>query len=194
MPTSQSTMNISTPTPSKHRTRATPSVDRWFDNFNSLSKFMRENSKRPCRHSEDPDEQSIGCWLANQQQDFKWKEGCMRNQDGTRHSYWLAFTQNPRFRPYLVDYEEIWLKNLKIAKKFIRKNCRLPVPDSADPLEKNIRRWMDKQHKDMKRRRNMMRFSHIAGKWNSFMDENMCYSISLTVLIRRRGVYIINDW
>jgi hypothetical protein len=118
----------------------------------------------------------------------------MRNQDGTRHSYWLAFTQNPRFIPYLVDYEEIWLKNLKISKKFIRKNCRLPVRDSADPLEKNIRRWMDKQHKDMKRRRNMMRFQHIAGTWNSFMDENMCYSVSLTVWIRRRSVNIISDW
>jgi hypothetical protein len=200
MPTSQSTMNIPTPALSlsstgnyqhKNESAPLPLLDIWKNNLENTKAFIVSHSRRPNGHSRDDDEKKLGRWVTNQQMCFKKRIFAMRRNESIVRIDWEDFATDPRYSNHLIDYEGMWLKNLKIARRFVRKNYRMPVNDSIDPFEKMIGRWISNQQRDLKKGRNMMTDPYMIRKWGVFLEESMYDSPSLMVGVMRKGGLVI---
>jgi superfamily II DNA or RNA helicase len=98
-------------------------VDRWFERFEELNKFIDENKKRPNLSSNNNNEKLIARWFINNTMNYKNKNKGMLSE--TRYNTWSQFKEE--YKEYFIDDEEKWIETLDKLKTFIDKNKRKPM-------------------------------------------------------------------
>jgi superfamily II DNA or RNA helicase len=118
-------------------------VDRWFERFEELKKFIDENKRRPTECSRNKNEKTIGRWLSHQKQNYK--KGMM---NGERCDLWEKFIKD--YSEYLQNWDDKWFCDFNKLKNFIDINKRKPIECSEIFEEKQIGIWYRTQQQQYK--------------------------------------------
>jgi superfamily II DNA or RNA helicase len=71
--------------------------DLWFQNFNKLKNYIKENNKLPQSRDKNKDIKHIGCWLYNQKENFQKNKKSMKNEEIKKE--WEKFIEE--YKEYL---------------------------------------------------------------------------------------------
>ena len=69
----------------------------WYNNLNKIKEYIDNNKKRPSKHDKDKEIKQLGCWIGNQQNNYKKREHNMK--DNKIYNEWNNFTNE--YKEYL---------------------------------------------------------------------------------------------
>ena len=69
----------------------------WYNNLNKVKEYIDKNKKRPSKYDKDKEIKRLGCWIGNQQNNYKKREHNMK--DNKIYNEWNNFTNE--YKEYL---------------------------------------------------------------------------------------------
>lgn len=145
-------------------------VDRWFERFEELKKFINENERIPNNSSKKNDEKRIGDWFTDQKRNYKNNERSMK--DTVKNELWTQYMgENPQ---YFKTDDDYWFEYFEELKNFISENERIPTEIS----ERKLARWFQHQKQNFKNKSLGMKNETRYNIWKQFMNENPQYFMS----------------
>jgi len=104
--------------------------DIWYETFEQVKLFMNENKKRPSSSLlNETDEKRLGQWVSHQQDNYKKKEHCMKNE--SKYNLWTAF---------LEEYTEYMSPTKTPKKKSMKLNTSSPSTEPKETPEQSRQR------------------------------------------------------
>jgi ribosomal RNA-processing protein 8 len=144
------------------------SIDKkWYEHFEEIKQFINVKKKRPSEEEKEPNETFLGNWITNQQSNYKYKTGGMK--DETRYKLWTAFLEE--YKEYFKSDDDIWYDHFEDLKKFINENKKNPSHGSKEPNEKSIGNWLSHQQKNYKNKNQSMKDKTRYKLWTAFLEE-----------------------
>jgi ribosomal RNA-processing protein 8 len=140
-------------------------VDKWYDNFEELKKFIDENNKTPSQRSTNEKEKKLGQWISSQQKKYKRKINRMKNEK--KYNLWTEFLEE--YKEYFKDWDEIWKENFEELKKFINENKRRP--NSSIKNENKLAVWIGTHNRNYKKKAEKMKDEMRYNLWSNFLEE-----------------------
>jgi ATP:corrinoid adenosyltransferase len=137
----------------------------WINKLNKVKEYINENNKRPCGKSKNSDIQKLGTWIQTQITNYKNKNQIMSNEE--IYNKWTEFINDEKYKIYFLDNETIWNDNLKLIKKYINKNNKLP--------SRNESRWIEIQNKNYRNKTQIMTNDTIRNQWENFITKYKKY-------------------
>jgi superfamily II DNA or RNA helicase len=149
-------------------------VDRWFERFEELKKFIHENKRTPkSSQIKDIYELRLGQWCSTQIKRYKKKSAGMKNE--TRYNLWAEFVEE--YKEYFINDEEKWIDTLDKLKTFIDENGRRPNLSSNNNNEKLMARWFINNTMNYKNKNKGMLSETRYSIWSQFKEEYKEYFI-----------------
>jgi len=145
--------------------------DVWNDKMNKIVFYIKNNNKKPSRNSKDNNIKSLGQWLHVQDTNYKKNTNIMKN-DIIKKKYEQFIEE---YREYFLDNITIWNENLNNIKLYINLNKKLPSQHNQDKNIKRLGRWICTQHKNYKKRENIMKNDNLYNDWLQFINEYQEY-------------------
>ena len=145
--------------------------DVWNDKMNKIVFYIKNNNKKPSRNSKDNNIKSLGQWLHVQDTNYKKNTNIMKN-DIIKKKYEQFIEEH---REYFLDNITIWNENLNNIKLYINLNKKLPSQHNQDKNIKRLGRWICTQHKNYKKRENIMKNDNLYNDWLQFINEYQEY-------------------
>jgi hypothetical protein len=95
-------------------------VDKWYENFEDLKKFIDENERRPSSTAKERNgaERVLGKWMSHQLTNYNKRECGMKDQ--TKYVLWTTFLEE--YGEYFKADDVVWYENFVELKKFIDDN------------------------------------------------------------------------
>lgn len=145
-------------------------LDRWFDRFEELKKFIDENERTPNKSSKKNDEKRMGDWFTDQKRNYKNNKKSMK--DIIKYDLWTEYVKNnPQ---YFKTDDDYWFEYFEELKNFISENERIPTEIS----ERKLAKWFQHQKQNFKNKSLGMKNETRYNIWKKFMDENPQYFMS----------------
>ena len=144
----------------------------WNDNFKKLKSFINnpKNKRKPQKESKKEQEKQLGCWLSNQQRNYKHKKEGMNDID--RYNKWTEFIEE--YKEYFKNIDEIWNENFEKLKSFINnpKNKRKqPSQIAKDEEVRDLGKWLSTQKQNYKNKTQRMKDESNYNQWTEFLEE-----------------------
>ena len=143
----------------------------WFNILQKLIQFIDTNKRRPSRSSKDKFEKQLGCWIQNNQKNFKdnIRKQCMKDDD--IYNRWVAFKDE--YSELFLTSKEIWFNRLQKLILFIDTNKKRPSEKSKDKFEKQLAEWINTNQQNCKDniRKQCMKDDEIYNRWIAFKAE-----------------------
>ena len=141
-------------------------VDRWFERFEELKKFIDENEETPT----DKTNKKLGVWLSTQKHNYKNISQGMKMKE--RYDLWTQFIIE--YSDYFKSNEEVWNENFQKLKDFININKKKPSYKVGDKKEIKLGQWWRNQLVDYEEKytRNNKKMDETRKKlWAQFLEE-----------------------
>lgn len=142
-------------------------VDRWFERFEELKKFIDDNERRPNKESINPDEKQSGHFMTNTIRNYKYNKDGMKKED--RRCLWEQFCKD--YNKYMLSDDEIWFAKLSELIAYFDNNNKRPSEHST-----KIGKWL--RHQIENYNSNTMPENRIE-KWEQFWNAHSKYFIGL---------------
>jgi superfamily II DNA or RNA helicase len=142
--------------------------EEWNLNFQKLKEFIDKNKKKPER-TKNIEEKKLADWISFQIQNYKKCEYGMSNPE--RRKKWEDFTQDEKYKEYLLNCEEEWNLNFQKLKEFIDKNKKKPERYTKNIDEKKLTKWMGHQNYNYKNHYKKMSNPERRKKWEDFTQD-----------------------
>jgi superfamily II DNA or RNA helicase len=139
----------------------------WYENFHNLKSFIDTNKKRPVTKSKNEIEKKNGCWLANQNKNYKDKKQSMK--DIKKYNLWTTFLED--YKEYVKDFNDIWYETFQELKSFIDVNKRKPMIESKNNIEDKLAHWISNQRTNYKKKEGSMKDEVRYNLWTKFVEE-----------------------
>jgi superfamily II DNA or RNA helicase len=143
-------------------------VDRWFERFEELKKFIDENERTPKDKTKNHNEKKLSKWLSHQHQNYK--KGMKHNE---RCDLWKQFITE--YSEYFKSNEEVWNETLEKLKDFVNTNKMLPNTNSKKNCERRLGNWIQTQQKKYINKTFCMTQSETHMKWSQFLEDYKDY-------------------
>ena len=138
-------------------------VDKWYDNFEELKKFIDENGRIPSQSAKEQNEKQLSGVISNQQKNYKNKKGSMKDQ--TKYNLWTLFLEE--YKEYIKSDDEIWDDNFKELKNFIHENKIRPTVST----NKKLTQWLFNQQTHYRKKDQGMKNELRYNEWTIFMNQ-----------------------
>ena len=148
--------------------------DKWYENFEELKKFIDENGKTPSQTAKYVNEKKLGQWISSQQQKYKRKINCMKNEN--KYNLWTGFLEE--YKKYFKTDDELWKENLEELKIFINNNKRRPNMNLKNN-EGKLGKWVSNQVNNHKQKKQEIIHEIRYNLWNEFLEEYKEYFKSI---------------
>jgi len=138
-------------------------VDRWFERFDELKKFIDENEDTPTEKTN----KKLGVWFSIQKQNYK--KGMKIKE---RYDLWTQFMIE--YSDYFKSNDEVWNENCQKLKDFININKKKPSYKVGDKNEIKLGQWWRNQLVDYEEKytRNNKKMDENRKKlWGQFLEE-----------------------
>ena len=141
-------------------------VDKWFENFEELKKFIDENEKTPSQNAKNEKEKKLGQWRSAEQKKYKIKIQSMKNE--IKYNLWSSFLE--KYKEYFKSDDEIWIEKFEELKIFINKNKKRPNMNLKNN-EGNMGKWLSNQIINYKEKKQGMKDEKRYNLWSKFLEE-----------------------
>ena len=147
--------------------------EKWKDNLQKVKDFIIENNRRPTSVAKCAKEKRLGCWLNQQNMNYKKKEYTIWKEPECKN-LWEEFINDELFKEYLMTIEEICKDKLQQVKQFIIENNKRPSEGAKDEEENIIGRWLNHQNMNYKKKEGIFcKEPECKALWEDFInDEN----------------------
>ena len=142
----------------------------WNESLSQVKKYIDENSKTPSQHDKDKNIKQLGYWIINQKTKYKNKKQIMCNQEICNK--WTEFLNDPKYKQYLMSYQEIWNKLFNEVKNYIDKYNKRPSSSDKDKNIKQLGSWISHQQKNYEKKERIMKNKEIYDIWTDFINDN----------------------
>jgi superfamily II DNA or RNA helicase len=143
--------------------------DVWYNNLETVKKFIDTKNKRPSSESKIQDENYLGKWICNQSTNYNKKTHIMK--DKNIHECWKKFVGDEKYKEYFMSNEEMWYDNLEKVKKFIDTENKQPSTNSKNQDEKFLGAWIGTQLKNYDKKTFIMKDKKIQECWKKFVGD-----------------------
>ncbi len=142
----------------------------WMYNLELYKKYVNKNKKRPSKHDKDNDIKFLGMWGSTQITNYKKIKNIMTNSK--IKLLWEEFTNDNKYKKYFITNEEDWMYNLRLYKKYINKNKKIPSENDKNNNIKFLGMWGRTQKKNYKKEVYSMKNKNIKILWEKFTNDN----------------------
>jgi len=120
----------------------------------------------------------MGIWISHQKTNYnidvdKCKQ-LMKNSE--IYNKWIEFINNNKYKQYIINSKELWIKRLEEVKKYIDENNKSPSSTSKDKNIKQIGIWIGTQKAnydiDITKCKEGIKDEEIYNKWTEFITDN----------------------
>jgi len=143
--------------------------EKWFDALLEIKKFIIENMRRPSSNTGTNKEKYLGHKFDINRNNYEKKRSLMKKKK--IYDTWNEFINNPKYKSYLKNREEIWIDILDKVKEFINKYNRKPNRNRNDD-EGILGRWIDNQISNYKLKLCSMKEKKIYNLWFEFINDS----------------------
>jgi superfamily II DNA or RNA helicase len=147
----------------------------WYEIFEELNIFIKNNKRRPNKRSKNENEKKIGNWVSIQNQNYKTKTKSML--DTIKYDLWTQFLKD--YKEYFKSNDEIWYEIFEEVKKFIDEREIRPNIKSKNDNETKLCMWISNQSKNYKTKKNSMKDLQKYNLWTQFLEDYKEYFKSL---------------
>jgi hypothetical protein len=140
----------------------------WYDNKNKVEEYIKQYNKLPSQIDKNKTISSLATWISSQKQNYKNKEGIMKNEIIVKE--WECFVQT-----YVVLFrtnEEVWMDTFQKVKEYVQQNKALPSSQSKDISIKGMGSWVINQKKNFRDNTQIMKNDIIRNIWKDFIEKN----------------------
>jgi hypothetical protein len=143
--------------------------EKWLDKLREVEEYILKYNKLPSKHK-DKYISILGSWVCTQKQNYKKKEGIMKNKEIIRE--WEEFQEKYQevFKPRVG--KEVWMNNFQNVCEYIQKHNMRPSKHSDDKYISLLGRWITMQISMYKNKKHIMSNEEIRGIWSDFIDNN----------------------
>jgi hypothetical protein len=147
----------------------------WQTTYDNLIKFINEHKKRPSDSSKNIEEKHLGCWICNQQNNYKKNENSMK--DANKRLLWEELLNN--YKEYLMTFDEIWQTTYYNLIKFINEHKKRPSETSKNIEEKQLGMWISTQQNNYKKNDRAMKDANKRLLWEELLNNYKEYLMTL---------------
>jgi len=143
--------------------------EKWLDKLREVEEYILKYNKLPSKHK-DKYISILGSWVCTQKQNYKKKEGIMKNKEIIRE--WEEFQEKYQevFKPRVG--KEVWMNNFQNVCEYIQTHNMRPSKHSDDKYISSLGRWITMQISMYKNKKHIMSNEEIRGIWSDFIDNN----------------------
>jgi superfamily II DNA or RNA helicase len=144
-------------------------TEQWYKKHKEVCEYMDTNHKRPSKHDQNPETNSLGTWISHQITNYK--KGIMK--DPEIRKVWEETLQ--KYDEYLCDATAQWHKTHKQVCEYMDVNKKRPNSYYKNPEIKSIGTWTTTQITHYKK--GIMKDPEIRKVWEETLqkyDEYLC--------------------
>jgi len=141
--------------------------EQWENTLKVVRKYICENNKLPSTHDKDEYIKKLGAWLSLQKQNYAKKIKIMKSPEIRK--LWEEFQE--KYLEYFISNEEQWENNLKVVRKYIDENNKLPSRTDKDEYIKKLGQWLSNQKTNYAKKINIMKNPQICKLWEEFKEK-----------------------
>jgi superfamily II DNA or RNA helicase len=148
--------------------------DIWKMKLENVRKYIFENNKLPSKHDKNKSIKTLGIWVITQKQNYAKKEKIMKTPEIRK--LWEEFIE--KYSKYFLNNEEQWEITLKVVRKYIDENNKLPSTTDKNASIKKLGKWLSKQKTNYAKKEKIMKSPEIRKLWEKFQEKYSEYFIS----------------
>jgi superfamily II DNA or RNA helicase len=152
------------------------SIDLWKQRLDDVEKYVNKNDKFPSNEHIINDIKKLGIWVCTQKQNYKKKDGIMKNQE--IYNLWMKFIG--KYNELFKSNEEKWLYSLNNVNKYINENNKLPSEYNKNNDVKKLCSWVLNNKTNYKNKTGIMKNKEIYDLWTLFINEH-------------KGLFMLNE-
>jgi recombinational DNA repair protein RecT len=141
----------------------------WYDNLETVKKFIDTENKKPNRDSKNQDEKLLGSWIGHQLKNYNKKTQIMK--DEKIYECWGKFVNDEKYKKYFISNDDAWYDNLEKVKKFIETDNKRPSTHSKNQDEKYLGVWISNQLTNYNKKTQIMSDTKIYECWRKFVSD-----------------------
>jgi superfamily II DNA or RNA helicase len=147
--------------------------DKWNKTLQQVKSFIDEHNKKPREKSINEDEKRLGLWIGTNQQNYKSKKNCMKEE--LRRKQWKDFIE--KYKQYFIDAEDQWYIKLQLVKSFMDEYNKRPSSSNKNADEKRLAQWITQQQINYKGQKHSMILESLRRQWKDFIEKYKQYFI-----------------
>lgn len=137
----------------------------WNYNFNEVKKYINANNKNTSHHNKDTYVKKLDNWIREQKQNYK-KD---KIQNESKNNKWTEFINDPIYKKYLYNSEDIWSNKLNEVKEYIDTNNKRPSSHDKNNNIKKLGDWCCIQNNNYKKGK--MKNDSMYDEWFDFIND-----------------------
>ena len=141
----------------------------WYDNKDKVEKYIEQYKKLPSQANKNKITSSLASWISSQKQNYKNKEGPMKNENILKE--WEYFTK--KHCVLFRTNEEIWMDTFQKVNRYIEQYQSLPSSQSKTTAQeiKTLGNWISSQRQNYKENKQIMKNEVIRNIWKDFTEK-----------------------
>ena len=152
----------------RYKTLFMSNEEEWFENKDKVEEYIKETGKLPSKCNNKYTEiGSLGSWVGTQKQNYKKKEGIMKNEE--IRIIWEEFSE--KYQALLMSRDEKWFNKLRKVEEYILKYNKLPSQADKETDIIILGRWITKQLSMYKNKQHIMGNEDIRTIWEDFVEK-----------------------
>jgi hypothetical protein len=148
--------------------------DIWKMKLGCVGKYIDENEKLPSSTDKNESIKKLGAWIGTQKKNYAKKEQIMKSPEIRK--LWVEFQD--KYSEYFISNEEQWENYLKVVRKYIDENEKLPSKHNTNESIKKFGEWLSTQKQNYAKKEFIMKSPEIRKLWEEFQDKYSEYFIS----------------
>jgi hypothetical protein len=141
--------------------------------YEKLPKYIKDyfyDIKKDLEKNKKIEIQILGKWIIRQKINYKLKKQIMKNPE--IYNKWTEIIISEKYKKYFLSYEDEWLNNLDIIKKYIDTNNKRPSLSDKNKEINILSKWIDHQKTNYKSKGKIMKnHLEIYNKWTEFIND-----------------------
>jgi superfamily II DNA or RNA helicase len=147
--------------------------EKWHDMLKAVKNYMDVHGKRPNKRDKDEIIKTLGLWISNQLNKYKYSKEIMKNPEIRKA--WESYISDPKYSKYFTSNEELWHDKLKASKNYMDVHGKRPSHTDQYETIKGLAIWISNQLMSYKNSKHIMKNLEIRKAWESFTcDPNYC--------------------
>lgn len=140
----------------------------WMDTLDKVKAFILKNNAKPISYSKEPNEKSLGQWVADQFTKEKKEIGQFKKN--IVKEKWNSFVQENL--SFLKSNDAAWFETFNELKAYIDKFKIKPSRNNSDKNVSKLFTWIDTQTQNFDNKTQIMANENIYKIWEKYLIEN----------------------
>jgi antitoxin component HigA of HigAB toxin-antitoxin module len=154
----------------KYKKYFTSGEEEWNQKLKEVKKYIDEHIKRPSSEDKNNNIKKLGCWILNQQTNYKKKEQIMSKE--IIYNKWTEFINNQKYKVYFESNVEEWQITLNEVIKYIDDHNKRPSAGSNCKIIKKLGSWLTRQITNYKTKSCILSNEEIYNMWTTFINDD----------------------